>query len=85
MVIEGFFLTATDARYAIRDLRRAGQGKVDSMAPVPVQPNNGRPWRVDVDVDAGSMAERYSKPVLVNEVVGIIRRHNGITEQVDRV
>ena len=81
MVIEGFFRTAGDARFAISHLRAAGY---DPSAPIPVAANNGRPWRVDVSLETGAMAERYSKPVLVNQAVGIITRSNGITEQVDR-
>lgn len=84
MVIEAFFRTATDARYAIRALNREGV-EVVGPGPIPVPPNNGRPWRVDVQVETGAMAERYTKPVLLNLVTGIVTKHNGITEQVDRV
>lgn len=84
MVIEAFFRTATDARYAIRALNREGV-EVAEPGAIPVPPNNGRPWRVDIDAKSGSLAERYSQPVLVNLVHGIVVKHNGITEQVDRV
>ena len=82
MVIEAFFRTATDARFAISALRRIGAEPSD---PIPVRPNDGRPFRVDIDLETGSMAQRYSKPVLVNEVVGLVLKSNGITDQVDRV
>lgn len=81
-MIEGFFRTATDARYAIRDLRNIG---LEPSVPTPVPPNNGRPWRVDVEPGVGAPSERFPKATLTNQVVGIILRHNGITDQAARV
>lgn len=83
MVIEAFFRSAIDARYAIGALRRAG---VEPSDPIPLdEPNNTRPWRVDITVGTGSLSERYPQSVLANEVYGIVRKHNGSTEQVSRV
>lgn len=81
MVILAFFRTATDARYAISALRRAGAEPSD---PKPVEANNGRPWEVSIDLETGSLSERYPSGVLVNQVVGIVLQHSGTTEQVDR-
>ncbi len=81
MVIQGFFRTATDARYAIRDFKRLD---LDPSVPTPVEPVNGRPWRVDVEPEAG-LSDRHPPASLVNQVVAIIDRHSGTSTQVDRV
>lgn len=82
MVIETFFRTATDARYAIRDFKRQGLSVKDDR-PIPVAPNNGRPWRVDVTPEVG-LTERHAQAPLLVLVSRIATAHNGITEQVDR-
>ncbi len=80
MIIQGFFRTATDARYAIRDFKRLD---LEPSVPTPVPPVSGRPWRVDVKIDPD--VERYPKATLVNQLVAIIMQHNGTSTQVDRV
>ena len=80
MVIECFFRTATDARFALRDFKREG------LEPGVVQPapaNNGRPWLIEVRPRVG-MTDRYAQPQLLALVQRIVGRHNGTTEQVDR-
>lgn len=78
-MIEAFFPNAMNARVAVREMQNAG---LEPSNPIPCEPNNGRPWRVDVDPKQGSLGEQHPSAVLLNQVFGIVAKHDGITETV---
>lgn len=76
--IGAYFYTAQDARMAINALK-ATWSTVGEPEPLE-QPQNGRAWSVQIDVEPGSSSDRYSNPVLVDEVLTVVFQFGGITE-----
>lgn len=76
--IRAYFYTAQDSRRAMNALEAIN---ATVGPPEPVQPpQNGRSWALEVTPTLGSLSPMYQDPVLLNQVVGIIKKFNGVTD-----
>lgn len=79
-VVVAFF----DTREEAEDAREALSTRYQVSEPEPVSPPvDGRPWRVEITPPSGA-SPLYPFPSLIDTAVGIVRRFNGTTTQVDR-
>lgn len=79
--VEAHSYTAQDVRMAINALK-ATLSTVGEPVPLE-QPQNGRAWSLEIDVEPGSPSDRYPNPVLVDEVLTVVSQFGGMTERLD--
>lgn len=72
---KAYFYTSQDARRAINALRAttATTGEAQPLE----QPQTGRAWSVEIDVEPGDSSDRYPNPMLVDEVLTVVFRLGG--------
>jgi len=73
--IRAFFYTAQEARRAMNALRRT-----TDYGHRPSEPQNGRAWLLTIEVGVGSSSGRYPNAMLTDQVVSVIWKFHGITD-----
>ncbi len=76
--IRAFCYTAQGARRAMNALRRT-TATVSGPEPLS-EPQNGRAWPLTIEVGVGSSSGRYPNAMLTDQVVSVIWKFHGITD-----